>query len=942
MANNYKLYVSSTESPLFEFSNDSVESLIFENAVDVVGNELSTDILEVSVFFDDTDGTLRTLPYATPVYFYNNGNYAGKYYITKVERTAPQKFLLHATSMIGLIGKEQFYGGFYTRARFEDVLHEILFSNDPVYANSKEYKAECLPESRTSSVYGYYGVNLVDGINHNARKMRLQIAFTFGDAVWAGNGELQRNGVVVGRYDGTYYSVKIYQTRSSTSSPTYFYVQVIYGTSSYSVGDATPLIGAGSYVSIDVNPTAGTLQIDVDYVKYDDPTTTGQLSRSETIAPWSGNTTACLDVAFSPNSSGARQYGYAHILWDYYRVYNEDGTPRIDAAITEVSSTKYVYNKISGVYATPTKIVPYGQAQGYVADLKHYLRSQELLNSIEMDEAVANAMVNGWLPISTRRDALHHLLFANNVSIIKSESGKLLFTGLTSNVAGEIFADDIYTDQSEEPIDEAKKISVTEHTFVIPESDPVDIFDNTGAATVPGDYIAVFNNAPIYDTPVGTNLTIKSYNCNCAVVSGRGKITGTPYNHTKNDIVYQNDDAYDGVDISVGDVSLITATNSDGVMEKLKAFYCAAVKKVKLGVIYREQRCGVEYSFPSLFSINNTGHLSKMSSKASSFIKSDCEFVSGYTPPSSGGYGAYQIVDYNGEWSVPQTVREREYADIRLILIGSGHNGTNGGSGDAGSSSETGSGKKRGGNGGNGGSAGLGGNGGDVYQITVDVANIAKITVEKSGNNTVVKTYNDNSTLVSTYSSASGNPVDSGVTNLFTGTIYARKGKDGRAGGKGGVGPHESESYDPSSSNGEDVFVPYQSEPFKGGKAYTTNRGFGMDSADQTAYYSYECGGGGAADGNNGGVSYQTGNTAYKYYFIGGAGANAAQQTNVYTEYGSGGFGGNGGGGGGGAGVIIAYHYANNTYETESQTPGLGGSGSAGTLGIDGCLLIYY
>lgn len=944
MANNYMIKIGSVSSPQFSFSGDEIESLIMENAVDIIGNELSSDIMEVGVFHYDTNSSLQNLPYATTIYFYNNENFAGKYYVTKVDRTARTKYLLHCTSLIGLIEREQFYGNFYVRARFEDVLREILFSDSPVYKNYKEYKAECLPESRTSSVYGYYGVNLVDGRNWDAKKKRLQAAFTFGDAVWAGNGELQRNGIIVGRYDGTYYSVRIYQARSSTSSPTYFSIEVAYGASSYSVGDATPLIGAGSYVSIDVNPNAGTLQIDVDYIKYDDTTTTGHLTRSETITPWSGNSTACLDVAFSPNSSGTRQYGYAHILWDYYRVYNEDGTLRIDAGLAvDIDNTRYVYNKANGVYGTPTRIAPYGSELGSIGDIKRYAQSQELLDSIEMDDAIANTLINGWLPVSTRREALHALLFAENISILKTQEGKLLLTAITEGTPITIADTDIYDETQEEPVSTARNLTVTEYSFTIPTDPATVIYDDSDAPAVSGEHIALFNNAPIYGTPVGNGISILSYNANAAVVTGRGTITGTPYISAQNDIRYQDTSVYDGQDVSVGNIAIISSLNSDNVMNKLKAYYCASVKKIGIGIVYREQRCGIRYLFQSLFDTTNIGYLSKASLKASSFIKADCEFVSGYVPPSSGGYGAYQIVEYDEEWSVPQAVREREYANIRLILIGTGENGTNGGAGQDGSYAQEGSGQRQGGNGGNGGAAGLGGAGGNVYQITVDVTNVAKITAAKTGNNTIVKTYNDNDSVISTYSSSSGNPVENGITNLFTGEIYARKGKDGRAGGKGGVGVYSGDGYSPSASNGEDVSVPYQSDPFKGGRANTVNK-FGHDTAHQTAYYSYESGGGGAADGSNGGVSYQTGSTAYKYYFAGGSGGNAIQQFNVYTGYGSGGFGGNGGGGGGGAGVIIANYYGSgsSTYSTESQTPGTGGTGSNGTNGIEGCLLIYY
>ena len=950
MANSYKIYVSSVESPLFEFSNDNIESLIFENAVDVIGNELSTDIIEFSVFFDDTDSTLRTLPYGTPLFFYNNGNYAGKYYSTKVERTAPQKFMIHGTSLIGLISKEQFYGGFYERARFDDVLYEILFSNGPVYDKGTIYKPEAIPTINPSSLGASRGANIGNGTSSASnRKQRLQIGFTIGDGAWYTNDtSLGRVTSIAGQwYGGTRYSVLLHQYRASVGAPTYFSVDVVYNSVTYSVGTDTPLIGKGSYVTVDIYPAGGTLDINVDYVKYDDPTTTGQLSRSETITELPSSASIYLGVAFG-SSSGTYTWDYdMNVIWDYYRVYHADGSPYIDAIYIETAMGKrYALNKVSGVYAVcETRMYTNGSALGFVADYTNYLQSEKLLDSIEIEDSVASGMINGWLPVTTRRDALHHLLFAQNVSLIKTANDKLLFTGLNSNTVGSLTSDEVYNDNTEELIAEARKISVTEHTFVIPSSDPVDVFDNSSAPAISGDYIATFNNAPIYGTPTATGLTIKSFNCNCAVVSGRGKITGTPYIHAQNEILYQNDSAYDGADVSVSDVALITATNSDGVMDKLKAYYCASVKKINLGTLYREQRCGTKYSFPTIFDANESGHLSKLSAKSSSFIKADCEFISGYTPPSSNGYGSFQIVEHDGDWTVPQAVREQEYPNIRLIIIGNGHDGTNGGNGYSGDSVSTGSGVKPGGDGGSGGAAGLGGSGGDIYQITIDVANVNKIVATKSGYNTVVKTYDDNDSVISTYNSSSGNPSDVGVTNMFTGSIYARKGKDGRAGGNGGKG--YSYGQQNIGTDGGDVVVPYQNEPFKGGSYHAANFGtYVYEVYDSlTSYISYTSGGGGAADGNNGGDAYLTGRSGKKYYTHGGNGANAIQQFDVYTEYGSGGWGGNGGGGGGGAGTIIQQYFNGSAIvesTINSQTPGAGGTGSAGTPGIDGCLLIYY
>jgi len=335
-----------------------------------------------------------------------------------------------------------------------------------------------------------------------------------------------------------------------------------------------------------------------------------------------------------------------------------------------------------------------------------------------------------------------------------------------------------------------------------------------------------------------------------------------------------------------------------------------------------------------------------MSAKASSFIKGECEFISGYVPPASGGYGNYQIVDYSGSWEVPSEVRGREYPNIRLILIGTGHDGTNGTAGSAGGNISGGT----AGNGGNGGNAGLGGVGGNVYQVTIDVTNVARVDVSQSGYHTVAKTYSDNSTLLNTYTSSSGNAIDAGVTNIFTGEIYARRGKDGYKGGKGGKGGCYTSGTGglqvlSEATKGEDVKVEYRAQAYVGGGTHTMIARFkdGTANTPPENYYSFYSGGGGASAGHNGVAASIVSDVYPRVTTKGGHGANAVTRSDVYTGYGSGGFGGNGGGGGGGAGVYEkSVMTLPPTYTYSAQQAGEGGTGSNGTPGIVGCLLVYY
>lgn len=949
MDNNYKIYFGAVDYSYLTFDGNSIESVNLENSVDIIGDEMSSDIMEFSVFFDDVNGTLRSVQYGTPVYLYDGDSMIGKYFFEKVERIALKRYKVYTASMVGLIGREQFYGNFYTQARFEDAVNNVLFSNGLSTSLYSVYKPKGEAYYQGGGWHGFKGVKLTnDARSTETYKQKLQAAFTIVD-VFSTSDVLSHNSRVIGY--STTYAVDVRGDRTSTSSDPYYSIRVYYSSNTpiLQLGVSEALIGAGSYVSIEVDPLKGTAKMDIDYIKYDNPSVTGTLSvTNNNITVSTSSTTTSLDVGFGPTTttSSMTTTCTVSIIWDYYRVYNADNTPRIDAGFAKLGNSYYIFNKVNGIYGTPTAMVESGSALGVIGDLTRGGRDFELSSSIEYGFGVADSLVNGWLPISTRREALHQLLFSQNVSLIKSAEGKMLFTGITNNgTPAQINDEDIFDDNREESIPEAKQIIVTEHAYTVPSGAAQIIFDNTDSPAITGSYLAVFNNAPIYGTPTGSGISISSYNCNCALVTGRGTISGKPYIYAKREAKYQNQEAYDGADVSVGNITLITGLNSDNIMNKLKAYYTGGLKKIMIGIIYRNQRCGIMYKFNTLFHNDNVGHLAKVSSRASSFIKSDCEFISGYVPPPSGGYGNYQIVDYNGEWTVPSEVREQQYPNIRLILIGKGHDGTAGGNGGNGSSASG----SNAGNGGAGGTAGVGGEGGRVYQITLDVTSVAKIAVTQNDYHTVAKTYDDNNALLNTYSSSSGNPVDAGVTNVFTGDIYARRGKDGYKGGNGGKGGCYTSSGGTQvlseATKGDNVTVEYRLQPYNGGSTSSMIARFkdGTPNTPPENYYSFFGGGGGASGGHNGLAATTVSDVYPKVTTKGGHGANGVTRSDVYTGYGSGGFGGNGGGGGGGAGVYEkSVMTLPPSYTYEAQQAGEGGLGSSGTSGIVGCLLIYY
>lgn len=940
MALNDKIYIGDVDNPTLTFDTDQLEHISCENSVDIVGNELSSDVLEFSVFYDDTNSTLRSQPYGTLVYYYSNNTLVGKYYIYSIKREGVTRYTVQCTSLIGLIENEDFYGGFYDGDQFSDVLNDILFTDSGnltkwqliTGASDKQDGSSLYPSliygnGKPNNKYYSYGWR----VEFEVHDISSSTATSVTKAV-AGYEASSSNSFDI--------CVKVTAKRESVSSPTYWSVTARYKTRTVTLGADEPLFGDGTkfIVTIDSENSSANpryLRVVANYIKYDDSSITGSVSGQTAITNESQYLSANLGYAF-----GAVYYrGYNRyqvrpvtgIIYNAYKLYDENGKLVLDAGVAynESAQTYYMVNLCTGYHVQNNSIYPRGDVIGTVGSLTRIERDLTLQNHISFGNGVESTQIYGWIGKTTRREALHQLLFATNISMLRTDDGDDLFTKLSNSDGDTLDELNFYDDSAEEAITGAKQIQITEHSYE-ESGESKKLFDNTALPATDGQYIALFENAPIYGTPTASGLTIVSYNCNAAVCTGRGNITGTPYNHYQSVIKYTNDNLVDGTELSVSNIGLITSTNSDNIMNKLKAYYSGEVMKITNSLVYGGERCGRKYSFKNLFADDNTGFLSKVSSQVSSFIKAVCTFISGYVPPTSTGYNSFAIILGGEEWIVPAEVLAEEYPSVRLNIIGKGSNGTAGANGANGIQPSWSSGSIEGGDGGAGGAAGIGGDGGAIYSVTLDVSGVAKIGAASSGNNMLARTYNSRGTQLNSYSSASGVKNEKGFTNILTGIVYARKGLNGHKGGDGGKGGYYSGQI-VAPTKGEDVDV------YKGG----TGGACIVKYVSNTPVYNSFGGGGGAAYGNNGADSqdlHSNGGREYIEWTQGGMGADAVGPSDVYTEYGSGGFGGNGGGGGGGGGTI----YLSSQDRTETQMAGLYGKGSAGTNGIQGCVIIYY
>lgn len=562
-----------------------------------------------------------------------------------------------------------------------------------------------------------------------------------------------------------------------------------------------------------------------------------------------------------------------------------------------------------------------------------------------VQSAVANTVVSGMLPYGDKMSNLQQVLFAIGASLIKDSSGNLSFIfnlpTTTKTIQNEVIREGTGDNVFLAP---ATRISLTEHLFYQnPNTQSEEIY--RASSTVTGATIILDEPVVASSITGDSGITFTERTSTCITFSGIGSIYAIKYTHITSEISW-NAATVNGEEneITVGNMTLVTALNSANVMERLVKYYTQR-QQTNLGFYVSTEKTGDYVSFDDRFGDEKDGFVSKLTINLGKEMGGEAEVITNWYPTDTGNnFNAYQLIQSAGTITVPTAARGKEG---RLVLIGGFRGGQGGSAGEDGKDATKdptihGSGNNRyyylyGGEGGTeGGKGGQGGVGCMVY--SVDIASLpASFTVNAIGEGGAggaagafqmegsmgvlggATTVTINGT---TYSSASGAENTTGFINFIDGTFYNYRGDDGFDNNTGYGGEGETPSAGGSfTANGT---------TWAGGKKGRGSTGSG---------YSYGGGGGGGGaaygangnDGNDGTESYPA-HTGY-----GGRGATPTTPTQASFPYG--GNGGHGGGCGGGGGGGVEY-YGSTTMNPGSG--GAGGSGSAGGQGSNGAVIFYY
>lgn len=429
------------------------------------------------------------------------------------------------------------------------------------------------------------------------------------------------------------------------------------------------------------------------------------------------------------------------------------------------------------------------------------------LNEIpySMSPEVGSTKIFGWLPYDTCRNNLHQILFATNISVLKDENCNPYFDFLKNPETPPVIPDNnLYIDGSVEYPAIPTEINLTEHSYQYDDNvERVNVIDNTSSsASENGMYI--FNNAPIVVSSLRASetVTILYANENYAIIDGIGTVSGIPYYDRQTVITRNYNSTGEKRIVNVENATLVTAMNSSFVIDRLMSYYTSA-KIVKGNVRLNGERTGIKYRFKDAFGEEAIGYLKKMTLYPSSFIKADCEFVTGYSPENFGNMYEYHIAIENpGILHVPAGTKR-----MLITMIGGGDGGSSGCAAldpdiDFVTNPYSAYDVPEAGKGGNGGEPGYGGR---IYEFLLNnpVSGDYTCFLGLGGNggeeNDQHETNNAGGFGIDTaltgpnsvrYSTDSSNAYRSeyGIMDLFTGVVYGRRGHIGVKGGDGGRG----------------------------------------------------------------------------------------------------------------------------------------------------------
>lgn len=251
----------------------------------------------------------------------------------------------------------------------------------------------------------------------------------------------------------------------------------------------------------------------------------------------------------------------------------------------------------------------------------------------EMDAALKNVLIYGYLPIASRRDNLRQLAFALSAMVSAAHSEWLVIkrTDTPHVVRSFGLSRDVYEDGSIGTGTLVTAVSVTAHSYLA-STEQTTLYEGVLTAT-DGDVPIKFDS-PAHSLTI-TGGTIVSSNCNHAVIRGTGGkvvLKGCGYTHVErvhtksNPLRNANDESNE---VMYKDMTLVTDHNVDDV---LAACYDInlRIETIKGKVLTETERPGDHVSIVTEDDGVKTGHLLSLDYTVSTKLAADVEILADY------------------------------------------------------------------------------------------------------------------------------------------------------------------------------------------------------------------------------------------------------------------------------------------------------------------------
>ena len=232
-----------------------------------------------------------------------------------------------------------------------------------------------------------------------------------------------------------------------------------------------------------------------------------------------------------------------------------------------------------------------------------------------LDESFSNIPLHGYIPYTTKRNALVYICFAIGAIADTSNYDGIVIYPQENALSGEFLSDEVFSGVTLEHSDIVTGIRLTVHTYQ--KSDDVQELYND---TLNGTAEIIFSE-PYHSLEI-TGGTIGQYGDNYAYITGTGgnvTLTGKRYNHLTTSILKENPDIVFNKNIrEVTDATLVYSGNAQQVLDRVYAYYQRAEnvvgdvligtkklgQKVKIDTDYDGYRTGIIESYNYSFSPN--------------------------------------------------------------------------------------------------------------------------------------------------------------------------------------------------------------------------------------------------------------------------------------------------------------------------------------------------